>query len=113
MKEEIISYVLGNLTFPFLVAFYLFALVGVIFSMLVHFKRSKTKSIFSIKYWIQDNIVRFFTSFFAIFIVARFLNDIIPGIELGMFAALVVGISLDQVIILIRNKTDINLFQKK
>jgi len=111
MKNEIVGYLLGNLTLPFLIAFYIFALMGVIFSMFIHVKK-KAKTKFSFKFWWHDNYARFFASFMSIYFVARFLNEFFTGLELNMFAGLVVGISLDQIIIVIRNKTNINLFQK-
>ena len=111
MKNEILGYLLGDLTPSFLIAFYLFALMGVFFSMVIHVKK-KAKTKFSFKYWIHDNYSRFIASFMAIYFVARFIGEFLTGLELNMFAGLVVGISLDQVIIIIRNKTNINLFQK-
>lgn len=114
MKNEIIGYILGDVTPAFLVAFYIFSLFGVVLSMLFHYgkKRKKDKTKFSFKYWLADNFVRFLTSVFAIFIVVRFFDQLPIDMELNMFLAVVVGGSLDQVIILVRNKTQINIFQK-
>ena len=114
MKTEILGYILGNLTLSFLIAFYLFAICGVILSMLLHLgkKVKKTKVKLSWQYWIKDNLIRFSTSFICIFIAIRFYDSLPIDVEPNMFFGLVVGMSLDQIIILIRNKTNINLFQK-
>jgi len=112
MKTEIIKYLLGDLSIPFLVAFYCFALLGVILSMLFHFGKKKSKSKFSIKFWIADNTIRFLSSVICIFVVARFFDNLPINMELNMFLGLVVGSSLDQIIVLVRNKTQINIFQK-
>lgn len=115
MKTEILNYILGDLSASFLIAFYLFALLGVILSMLLHYgkKAKKSKTKFNLKYWLTDNMVRFFTSVFCIFIVARFFDNLPIDMELNMFLGLVIGASLDQVIVLVRNKTQINIFQSK
>ena len=112
MKQEIINYILGDVTPAFLVSFYIFALFGVILSMLLHYGRKKEKTAFNLKYWLSDNIVRFFTSVMCIFVVVRFFDQLPIEMELNMFLAVVVGASLDQVIILVRNKTNLNIFQK-
>lgn len=112
MKNEVLGYILGNVEPAFLVAFYLFALFGVVLSMLLHYGKKKQKSKFSFKFWIADNMVRFLTSVMCIFVVVRFFDQLPIDMELNMFLAVVVGASLDQVIILVRNKTQINIFQK-
>ena len=114
MKQELINYLLGDLTASFLCAFYMFALLGVFLSMLFHFGKGKKKrnTKFSFKFWLSDNLVRFFTSVICIFVVARFFDNLPIEMELNMFLGLVVGTSLDQVIVLVRNKTNINIFQK-
>lgn len=111
MKKEILSYILGDLSLSFIVAFYLFALFGVILSMLLHFKKTKRK--FSWKFWMNDNWIRFATSFMSIFVVVRFYSELNIEYELNMFLGLLVGLTLDRVIIFIRNKTSIEIFQSK
>jgi len=115
MKEEILSNLLGDMTWGFLVSFYIFALFGVIFSMLNHLgdKVKRTKVKLSFGYWLRDNIARFFTSVMVIFLVVRFAPEFSLPFVVNMFGAVIVGIGLDQLIILVRNKTTINLFQKK
>jgi len=119
-KQEIWGYILGEITLEFLIAFYFFALFGVILSMLLHYgKKSKNdkkrgnKKPFSLKYWFKDNIVRLLTSIFCIFMVVRFYDSLPITYELNMFLGVIVGGSLDQVIVLIRNKTNIDIFQTK
>jgi hypothetical protein len=115
MKTEIINNLLGTMSISFLISFYIFALFGVIFSMLVHFKKKakSTPPSFSFKYWIQDNLARLFTSIMTIFLVARFAPELSIPFEVNMFLAVLVGVGLDRIIIAIRNRTAINLFQKK
>jgi len=114
MKEEIIGYLLGDMKLSFLLAFYIFALGGVLFSMLIHFKRKqkKNKTPFDFWFWLGDNVIRFFTSIISIFIAVRFYNELPIQLELNMFLGFVIGVTLDQVIIYIRNKTRISIFQK-
>jgi cellulose synthase/poly-beta-1,6-N-acetylglucosamine synthase-like glycosyltransferase len=114
MKEEILNNLLGDMTWGFLVSFYIFALFGVIFSMLAHLgtKVKKTKVKLSFGYWLRDNIVRFLSSVMAIFFVARFAPEFSLPFAVNMAGALKLGLVLDQVIIFFRNKTKINIFQK-
>ena len=114
MKQEIIGYLLGDVSLGFLCAFFIFALGGVLFSMLLHFKRKqkKKKIPFNLSYWILDNIVRFFTSIIIIFLAVRFYNELPIQLELNMFLGFAIGVTLDQVIIYIRRKTNLNIFQK-
>ena len=119
-KSEIIQYILGSTTLEFLISFYIFAVLGVAFSMLLHYKRKVIKDIkkqeyssFSWKFWLSDNAVRVATSIITIFVVVRFYNELPIDYDLNMFLGLLVGMSLDTVIIFIRNKTSINIFQSK
>jgi len=115
MKNEIYQYLLGDVTPAFLVAFYVFATFGVILSMLFHYGKKRKKQVvkFNFNYWLKDNLIRFFTSIMCVFIVVRFFDELPIDMELNMFLALCVGVTLDQVIIFIRNKTSINIFQNK
>ena len=118
-KTEIMGYLLGTVSIDFLISFYLFSLLGVILSMLFHYgkKRSKDKKVkehtFNFKYWLKDNLVRLFTSIICIYLVVRFYDVFHIDYELNMFLGLLVGMGLDQLIVLVRNKTSINIFQTK
>ena len=43
MKEEIIKYLLGDMSLSFLIAFYIFALIGSALSMLLHLGKAVKK----------------------------------------------------------------------
>ena len=115
MKEEILNNLLGSNTIGFLISFYIFALFGVVFSLLVHLgdKVKKTRVKLSFAYWLRDNVIRFFTSVMVIFMVARFAPEMSLPFTVNMFGAIILGATLDQAIIFVRNKTKINWFQKK
>jgi hypothetical protein len=115
MKEEILKNLLGENTIGFFISFAIFALFGVVFSMLLHLgnKVKKVKVKLSLGYWLRDNVIRFFTSLMAIFIVARFAPEFSLPFTANMAGALGVGLVLDQVIIFFRNKTKVNIFQTK
>lgn len=118
-KVEIMDYLLGTVSVEFLVSFYIFSLIGVILSMLFHYgkkrsKESKLKShTFNFKFWLKDNLVRLFTDILCIFILVRFYDQFPIKYELNMFLGILTGMGLDQLIVLIRNKTSINIFQTK
>lgn len=111
---------LGGVTVEFLAAFYIFAGIGTFLSFLFHYGKKKVRDVkvnkqkaFSVVYWLKDNTVRLLTSAICIFIVVRFYKDLPVSLELNMFLALCTGVSLDQVIVFIRNRTNINIFQAK
>lgn len=119
-KQEILKYIFGDVTVDFLIAFYFFSLIGVFLSMLFHYGKKQSKDFkakkitgFSLGYWLKDNIVRLLTSIICIFILVRFYDQIPIHYELNMFLGLLTGLSLDQLIVYIRNKTSINIFQSK
>jgi len=119
-KEVFWLLMFGGVAIEFLVAFYIFAGLGVFLSFLFHYgkKQLKDKKVnkaktFSLGYWIKDYTVRLLTSIVVIFILVRFYKDFPISLELNMFLALCTGVSLDQVIVFIRNRTNINIFQAK
>lgn len=113
MKEEILFNLLGTNTIGFLVSFYLFALFGVLFSLVIHVKKKVSKTKFSWSYWFKDNLKRFLASIMVIFIVARFAPEMSLPFEANMFGAVILGTMLDRAIIYVRNKTTFNYFQSK
>jgi len=115
MKTEILNNLLGTMSIGFLFSFYIFALFGQVFSMLIHLKKKADKKLapLSFKYWLKDNLTRFFSGIMCIFLVARFAPEFSIPFEVNMFLAVLVGATLDRIIIFMRNKTNINIFQKK
>jgi len=122
MKNEILTYLFGDLTAAFYVAFSIFAIIGSLVSMFIHLSKKK-KGNFSFKYWLSDNGIRLIWAVIIAILVARFFNEaesflkpILESInvpyKLNMFIALLIGWFSDKIIIKIRNKTNINAFQK-
>ena len=119
-KETIFNYLFGTVTVEFLIAFYIFALIGVTLSMLFHYKKKQTrdkkvnnKKRFNKWFWVKDNIVRLFTSIICIFVMVRFYDELPIDYELNMFLGVLTGTGIDQLIIFIRNRTTIDIFQTK
>lgn len=115
MKEEIIKQLLGDLELSFLIAFYIFAILGAILSMLLHLGKAvkKHKIKFSFMFWLRDNATRLLTSIIVLFIAARFYTELGLAFELNLFSGFVAGTAMDRIIIVVRNRTGINAFQKK
>lgn len=114
------EYIFGTMTFEFVVSFYLYAVLGMSLTLLLHLgsamtksSRKKEKFIFKIKYWFRDNWVRVLTNLIVIFIIIRFYDSLNLQYQLDMFLGFVVGLSIDTIIIFIREKTKFNLFQSK
>ena len=118
--EELKQYLLGDLTGAFMLAFYIFAIFGMVLSMLLHYgnKVKKNKRVdkstgFSMGYWLKDNMVRAATNLCAVFVVMRFKDDLPLVKELSMFVGFLTGMSIDVVIIALRKYTKVNIFQAK
>lgn len=114
------EYIFGTMTFEFVVSFYLYAVLGMSLTLLLHLgsamtksSRKKEKFIFKIKYWFRDNWIRVLTNLIVIFIIIRFYDSLSLQYQLDMFLGFVVGLSIDTIIIFIREKTKFNLFQSK
>jgi hypothetical protein len=104
------NYIFGNVTPEFYFSFYLFAIIGMTFSMLVDFQRYKSKKKkanekvnFNFKYWIKRNTVRMLTNIIAIFILIRFPENLKIATQLSMFIAFMAGTSIDALITIIKN----------
>lgn len=124
IKQEIISYMFGELTYGFIVSFYLFALLGMTLNMLFHLKgkekRVRNRGLsfqYNFWYWLKDNTVRGITNMILIFVFMRFYNEYKDGLavqlNLGMFLSFILGFGFDKAIVYIRRKTAINIFQSK
>lgn len=118
--SEILKYIIGDTNLYFLVAFYFYVAFGALFSMLIHYKykgykdtkKNVKKKAFDLKFWLKDNTVRLLTNLMCVFIVIVFKDKIpvLKDYELSTWLGLLTGCSLDGLIILIRNKTNINIF---
>jgi hypothetical protein len=106
------------MTAEFVVSFYLFALLGMGLTLLMHLseaigKSNKTSKRFKFKwrFWLKDNYIRIITNLIVIFVVLRFYDSLGLKYKLDMFLGFVAGFSIDGIIILLREKTKINIFQ--
>lgn len=116
------NYILGDVSVNFLIAFYFYAIIGVVFNLLVHYtykqvrnKRKQNKyTKFSYKYWILDNYKRFLLNLLSIYLIVIF-KDNIPALKdynLNMFLGFVTGMSLDTIVIILR-KLNLGSLQSK
>ena len=118
--DIVLKHIFGSLQLEFVVAFYFFAIMGMTFTLLTHLVRKKVTSVkkkttlkFSFGFWLKDNLVRMLTNIIVIFLILRFYDKLNIDKELDMFLGLIIGSSIDVIIIMVRNKTNINIFQAK
>ena len=115
--QEYFKYITGTLTPAYILAFYTFALMGMIFTLTVDYAqkkaRHKKKLKFKIAFWLLDNGKRIIANIIVVFVVLRFYEQIKPGKELSMWIGFITGATIDSVIIIIRKYTTINIFQTK
>lgn len=116
--EEYKKYILGDLSLTFYAAFFTFVLIGIMASLLLHYGNKTRKQArvgkrnkFRFGYWLKDNTMRILTSIVCVFIFVRFYDVFKINYELNMFVGLLSGMFLDRLIIFIRNKTSVNIFQ--
>ena len=115
MDKSILDYILGGLTINYVLAFYFFSIFGMLFTMTLHYrhKRKKEAKKFNLSYWLIDNWARIVGNLMAVFIVLRFTSELLPDMKLNMWLGLLVGLSIDLIVIGIRKHTKINIFQAK
>ncbi len=115
--QEYTNYILGTLTIAYILAFYTFAIIGLLFTLTVDYTqkkvRHKKRLRFKLIYWIRDNYKRIVANIIVVFVVLRFYEQIKPGSELNMWVGFITGATIDSVIIIIRKFTTINFFQSK
>jgi len=99
----------NNIALEFYIAFYIFAFLGMTFSMLIDFQRLKARKKksnqtvkFNFKYWLKKNTVRMLTNLIVIFILIRFPEKLKFAAELSMFIAFISGMSIDALIAIIK-----------
>lgn len=123
-KSIIKGYLLGDISIEFYIAFYVFSLIGIALSLFLHVKKKQIKTIkggqsfkLNLSHLYHDNVKRVLASIIIIFGIIRFYPEVrdMFGLEfeLNMFLGLLVGVFLDRIIILVRNKTNVNIFQTK
>lgn len=118
--DVILKNVLGDLDVNFIIAFYIYVVFGLLFNMLIHYVRKQVKDKkvsrhkpFNFKLWIKDNTVRFLVPAMCVFLFIRFYGKFNINYELDMWLGLLVGMGLDNLVIFVRNRTNVNIFQAK
>lgn len=112
------NYIFGDMTLEFVLAFYLFSIMGMTLTLLIHLrdsinKATKAKKLFKFKwkFWFKDNYIRIITNLVMVFIIIRFYSSLHLQYQLDMFLGFVTGFSIDTIIIYLREKTKVNIFQ--
>ena len=112
------EYLFGTLKMEFVLVFYMFAFFGMALTLLLHLRDSKTRTKkrgkkfkFNLLFWIKDNGIRVITNLAFIFVLLRFYDALHLSYKLDMFLGFAVGFSIDALIIFIREKTSLNVFQ--
>jgi hypothetical protein len=109
MNKNYIEQIIG-MQDPVLFAIsYAFGLLGVILSLLWHTSRRNksnkaTPYNFSWRFLLKDNLQRIATSVLLLFIGIRFSKEII-GQDVTMYVALAIGLGLDKLSQMLKNKT--------
>lgn len=105
------AYIFGNMDFNMFVASLLFALVGVLISLLLHAttrdqNSESTPVKFSFLFMLKDNWKRILLSIILVIVTIRFLKEL-TGLELNMFFSLCIGLVYDKLAEYLKSKSDI------
>lgn len=122
---EINEVLTGGLSWSFIIVFVIFSVLGQLISLLLHYHRKKKdkKHKFNFRFWISDNAARIILGIIIPFCVAVLFPDLKFAFkwvfdkfgapyELNTAIGLFLGLFMDSVIIVLRNKSKINIFQK-
>lgn len=101
--EQVMPYILGELTVVQWIVGLIFGWIGIAISFLLSYKNRKkddlsTPNFFSFKFFIYDNLLRFVTNFFTLLVVYRFMTEFV-SFEYSPFYCLIIGIGIDSGII--------------
>jgi hypothetical protein len=110
----------GGLTPEFVLPFYVFVAIGMFLNLSTHLlykagKQTSTSKGFKFKpsFWLADNWLRVVAVMVAVFVFLRFFDALNTGYQLNMFLGLLLGSSFDALVVFVRNKTNVNIFQTK
>jgi hypothetical protein len=114
MKQAILNQLLGPGEPSFFIAGFIFAMVGVLISLLISSSKRdisnpNTPNNFSWSYLIIDNGKRILLALLLILITLRFSNELI-GANLTMWGALLIGLGWDRLAAYLKDK---GMFEKK
>lgn len=116
MNEEFFGYLLGNLSVAFLSAYFIFAGLGALLNMTLHYKKRPSKEkAFSLKYWFANNWNRVLAGFILIFVFAvgfdkiewavkPFFDSLGMPYELTTITGLFIGYYIDKLLIKFKNR---------
>ena len=101
--NQVITELLGSFTAAFYISYFIFVLIGVLISLRVHAlgrnkKSTKTPYKFSIKFLLQDNLMRIISSMAVVFVAIRLGSELF-GITPTYVGAVAMGLGFDQVLI--------------
>ena len=101
MNWQILLYnMFGGISPEFYLSFYIFALLGMFFMMLIEKQKNKKKiKKTNLKY----KLIRFIVNIIAVFLYVRFNGELAISTELTMFVAFIVGITIDGIVLIISN----------
>lgn len=107
MKSELF----GTLTTDQFFAAFIFATLGALISLMLQanardIKSESTPVHFSYTFLIRDNFRRILLSFLLIVVTIRFYTEL-TGNELSMFSSLLIGLGLDKISELVKNRVGI------
>lgn len=107
-KTTLIERILGTTDVSYMIAIFVFAMIGVAISLLIHSTNRNPDSFtsprkFSLSYLIKDNWKRILLNILLILVTIRFSEEII-GVQLNEFVALLIGVSFDKLSEYLQNK---------
>ena len=123
--KEFLGYLFGLQPMGFVAAYFVLCLVGQLLVLLVHYKvKGVPKGKFDKSHWRKDNQVRIATSLlmaYAILACFPYMEGLIGFVfvkigipyTMNVFVGFLVGVFMDLIIIMFRNKTKVNIFQAK
>lgn len=105
--EEIKNHLLGGMAFETFAALFIIAMLGVLFSLLIHTTNRDVYSQnspvrFSFIYMLKDNFSRIFLNIFACVVLIRFCKEL-TGKDLNDWVAFMLGMTLDKIMELLKN----------
>lgn len=101
--NEVLSELLGSYKLSYYITFGIFVLIGVIISVRLqaHSRDKESQNTplkFSVKFMIQDNILRIISSLAIVFVAVRLGEEVFSKVP-TYGAALIMGLTFDQILI--------------
>ena len=108
------EYLLDGLTITYMLAFYIFSMLGMLLSMLLHFtgKAESYRATFRLVPFIKRNLARIVLPAVVVFVILRFQAQLDLDIAPGMYLGLLLGLGMDRAILWLRANLDREYFRK-